>query len=544
MTTKGASTKGTKSASSKAAKRPDYILFDEKSGCIVYGLQTRAVQRMLDFDYACKREQPSVAAIVNPTRGGLHKCFWGTNEVMIPIYKTIGEALEVHSDVDAMVNFASFRSSYPTTIEALNTKQIRVIGVIAEGIPERKARHMAKVAHDKGKWIIGPATVGGLVPGAFKIGNTAGTLDNILMSKLNRKGSVGFVSKSGGMSNEMYNIIARNSDGVFEGHAIGGDKYPGSTLLEHLERYERNPDIKMNVCLGEVGGKDEYEIVEAINSKKIKKPLVMWVTGTCAKVFPTSVQFGHAGAKAGSEEETADAKNTALKKAGVIVPNSFDDLGEKIGQTYDKLVKKGVIKKKAEPEIPDIPEDYDALKKMGKVRKPTQMICSVSSDIGPQHSYLGVPIQSIIEDDYSIGDIISMLWFAEKMPKYATDFIELVIKITADHGPCVSGAHNAIVASRAGKDVMSCLASGILTIGPRFGGAIEDAGRCFRDAQNRGLTPEQFVKEMKVKGKNIQGIGHRIKSVQNPDKRVDLLKDYAKEHFPRTDLLDYALGVE
>jgi citrate synthase len=52
------------------------------------------------------------------------------------------------------------------------------------------------------------------------------------------------------------------------------------------------------------------------------------------------------------------------------------------------------------------------------------------------------------------------------------------IMLCADHGPCVSGAHNAIVTSRAGKDLVSCLVSGLLTIGPRFGGAIDDAARC------------------------------------------------------------------
>jgi citrate synthase len=58
--------------------------------------------------------------------------------------------------------------------------------------------------------------------------------------------------------------------------------------------------------------------------------------------------------------------------------------------------------------------------------------------------------------------------------------MEMCIMLCADHGPCVSGAHNAIVTSRAGKDLVSCLVSGLLTIGPRFGGAIDDAARCFK----------------------------------------------------------------
>ena len=66
--------------------------------------------------------------------------------------------------------------------------------------------------------------------------------------------------------------------------------------------------------------------------------------------------------------------------------------------------------------------------------------------------------------------------------------------------------------SRAGKDLVSCLVSGLLTIGPRFGGAIDDAARYFQDACDRGLEPDDFVEEMKKKGIRVPGIGHRIKS--------------------------------
>ena len=75
-----------------------------------------------------------------------------------------------------------------------------------------------------------------------------------------------------------------------------------------------------------------------------------------------------------------------------------------------------------------------------------------------------------------------------------------------------AGAHNTIVTSRAGKDLVSCLVSGLLTIGPRFGGAIDDAARYFQDACDRELEPDDFVEEMKKKGIRVPGIGHRIKS--------------------------------
>lgn len=85
--------------------------------------------------------------------------------------------------------------------------------------------------------------MGGIQAGAFKIGDTAGTLENIIACKLYRPGSVGFVSKSGGMSNEMYNVCARVTDGIFEGIAIGGDAFPGSTLSDHCLRYNSIPAV-------------------------------------------------------------------------------------------------------------------------------------------------------------------------------------------------------------------------------------------------------------------------------------------------------------
>jgi len=89
--------------------KKDYIIMDKNTKAIVFGFQQRAIQRMLDFDYICRREEPSVVVIVNPTRDGMHKCFWGTKEVLIPMVKTINEAIKMHPEADFMVNFASFR---------------------------------------------------------------------------------------------------------------------------------------------------------------------------------------------------------------------------------------------------------------------------------------------------------------------------------------------------------------------------------------------------------------------------------------------------
>jgi len=179
------------------------------------------------------------------------------------------------------------------------------------------------------------------------------------------------------------------------------------------------------------------------------------------------------------------------------------------------------------------------------VRRPTDVIVTISDDRGDVPTFAGVGLDTIIKDNKSIGYVIGLLWFKRELPDFAQEFIEIVIKLTADHGPAVSGAHNAIITARAGKDLMSSLATGILTIGPRFGGAISNAAKYFREALQKNMTPLEFMDYMKnVVQINIPGIGHRIKSVQNPDVRVQLLKDFVLKQFEKHPHLDYALEVE
>jgi ATP-citrate lyase alpha-subunit len=526
----------------------DYELFNRNTQAIIYGLQRNPIQRMLDFDFVSKREKQSVAAIIRPTQNAAisyHKVFYGNKEIVIPIYKTLDLAMRKHPNADVMINFASFRSSYETSKEALESDTIRTVVIIAEGIPERQSRELIKIAEEKKKNIIGPATVGGIVAGAFKIGNTAGTLENIKLSKLYRPGSVGFVSKSGGLSNEMNFMISQTTDGVFEGIAIGGDRYPGSRLIDHLMRYEANPKIKMLVTLGEIGGTDEYAIVDALKNGKITKPIVVWVTGTAAKLLPKGLQFGHAGAMADSARETADAKNRALREAGAIVPDSYEDFDKEIRKTFENLKRESKIDPIEEFVPPEVPLDYNTAIRLGKIRRPTDVVVTISDDRGDVPTFAGVGLDKIIRENKSIGYVIGLLWFKRELPEFAQQFIEMVIKLTADHGPAVSGAHNAIITARAGKDLMASLASGILTIGPRFGGAISNAAKYFREALQKEMTPLEFMGYMKDVVKiNIPGIGHRIKSVQNPDVRVQLLKEFVFKNFEKHPHLDYALEVE
>ncbi len=513
-------------------------LFTRDTQAIFWNNNRSAIQRMLDYDYVIGRETPSVAAIVAPTSSNkFDKFFWGGDEIMIPFYKTTADAAKENPNADVLLNFASFRTAYDVTMEAINLPdQFRVIMVTAEGIPERLARTMNQAARDAGITVIGPATVGAIAPGAFKIANIGGTIENIIKSKLHRAGSAGLVTRSGGLFNELCNIISINADGIAEGVAIGGDRFVGSVFIDNMLRMEKNPDVKYMILLGEVGGTEEYKVIDAVKSGKITKPVIAWCIGTIAKHFSSGVQFGHAGASANADAETAAAKNKAMAEAGIHVPESFNDLPRVINEVYTKLYNEGVILEIEEPEINEIP----------KIRKAKNFICTISDDRGEEATYAGFPISSVATPDTGkgIGDVISLLWFKKVYPKWATEFIETVLKTVADHGPAVSGAHNAKVTARAGKSVVESLVTGLLTIGPRFGGAIDGAAKYFKYANDNNMTPAEFLAYMKKEGVPIPGIGHRIKSLRNPDLRVEGLKKFANENFPATPLLDYALTVE
>ncbi|WP_292660822.1 citrate/2-methylcitrate synthase [Nitratifractor sp.] len=513
-------------------------LFTRDTQAIFWNNNKSAIQRMLDYDYVIKRETPSVAAIVAPTSSAkFEKFFWGPDEIMVDVFRTTAEAVEAHPNADVLLNFASFRTAYDVTMEAISIpNQFRVVMVTAEGIPERLARTMNQAARDAGVTVIGPATVGAIAPGAFKIANIGGTIENIVKSKLHRAGSAGLVTRSGGLFNELCNIIALNADGIAEGVAIGGDRFVGSVFIDNMLRMESNPDVKYMILLGEVGGTEEYKVIEAVKSGKITKPVIAWCIGTIAKHFSSGVQFGHAGASANADRETAEAKNRAMAEAGIHVPESFNDLPRVINEVYTKLYNEGVILEIQEPEIRTIP----------KIRRPKNFICTISDDRGEEATYAGYPISSVATPDTgkTIGDVVSLLWFKKVYPRWAVDFIETVIKTVADHGPAVSGAHNAKVTARAGKSVVESLVTGLLTIGPRFGGAIDGAAKYFKYADDNDLSPAEFLAYMKKEGIPIPGIGHRIKSLRNPDLRVEGLKKFAAEHFPQTPLLDYALTVE
>jgi len=516
-----------------------------KNYAFIVGFAANAIQTMLDFDYECDQEK-SVVGIVDPFQSE-HEAmfFWGSEVIQIPVYKNICSLMQNHGHVNMCINFASMRSCYNFSAEIMDSysDKIEQIVIIAEGVPDDLTRNLAIRSKESGVRIIGPSTVGGIIPGHLKIGNTGGGVDQFTSLKLYRPGSIGIVTKSGGLSSELMNIVSRCTDGCYKCYALGGDRYPCTTFIDIVTEYQNDPECKIIVLIGEIGGGDEYLVAEAIESGKVTKPVIAWCIGTCSNMFSSDIQFGHAGAHASSVFETAIAKNSALKAAGAYVPSSFEQIPTVLSQIYATQVSSGKLIPKKDFQPRQVPIDYRIAKGLGLVRNAPNFLTSIVDERGAEVVYNATPLSSILKSEQSIGLTIGNLWFKCTLPAWACAFLELCIPILADHGPAVSGAHNTIVASRAGKDLVSSLASGLLTIGPRFGGAMDDAAKSFYYAQKNSESCQQFVDRMKREGRRVMGIGHRVKSMHNPDSRVSTVVKFVNENFPKHNVLDFALGV-
>ncbi len=506
--------------------------FSPKSEAILHWTHLGIVQNMLDYDFLCGRE-PSVRAVFSSQKTGKkYKIFFWDKEIFIPTIHSRDE-VDQFPNVDTLINLASFRSCTAVNKSAIESGKFEHVFTIAEWVAERETRELITLAKESKTDFFWPAIVGAMLSGVFRIGHTWWSLDNILASWLCQPGSVGIVTKSWGMMNELCRIVSKNSDGVHSAFQVGWDRFPMMSFLPLLEYLEEHEEIKIIVLLGEVGNRIEIEIADMIAAGKITKPVVAWCIWTSAEKLKTEVQFWHAWAKANSDEEKASYKNAYLKNVWAHVPESFDDFWKLIAQVSFEL-----WLKKEDGVSEEIKSRCEVLKR----RRKTNFSSSISDERWDELLYNGIKISDFVSQG-SLMKVIGHLWLKKELPDYACKFLETIFILLADHGPAVSWATNTIVTARAGKDVVSSLISWLATIGPRFWGAVTWAGKWLLDATQRGLSPQELVNEMKAKGVYIQWIWHKVKSIYNPDKRCELMKELA-ENFPTRNYLDFALQVE
>ena len=337
------------------------------------------------------------------------------------------------------------------------------------------------------------------------------------------------------MTNELIRAVADAGKRVSFAVAIGGDRFPVASLTDVLSLAEADPNTKALVYFGELGGVDEYEIVEMIKSKRFTKPVVAYIAGVIDEAFKEHMQFGHAKALVAQKDESARAKREALRAIGVIA-----------AETFPEFLK----------ELQKLPEDdfNDRNIDMSKLTNRTKSILSTREIISFEKAPVFVKGKKLLAkgDSVFVKTILEALLGKPVKSKITSAFAEAVFTLLIDHGGEVSGAVNTMITARAGKDLVSSLASGLLTIGPRFGGAVNSAAKVWLDGVSGNPPSPRLRKgsplfesspqaakywteekkaaemvEMKTRaGELVPGIGHLKYRVGLPDPRVKALSGF------------------
>ncbi len=526
------------------------ILANRETRVLIQGgpAGVNAARRMAEFCHLTQNPLNVSAFVFPPDAGKTVEIPLGSVLCSVPVYTTVSEAVSAHPEINTSLVYVGPDRAYKAAMDAMAVSSIRLISMITEGVPENDAKRLTLEANRKGKIFNGPSSIGIISAGECRLGVVGGTFDNLLLSKLHRPGSFGMITKSGGLLNEIIWICSQFADGITTAIGIGGDAYPGSDYVTYLSMFEQDPNTKAVVMVGEMGGDLEEQAAAWYKAKKRRIQLLAVVSGFCQEALPKGMKFGHAGAKEGQHGEgSARSKASKLKDAGAIVPATFGALGPAIKQAYEEMLVRGEVQAVSEghpANLPRLPKRVEEALQAGEVVAEPLVKSTICDDRGDEPLYCGYAASELLNKGYHIPHVIGLLWNKRLISPVEAEIVKRIVVLSADHGPCVSGALVTIIAACAGIQMAQAVAAGLLMIGPRFGGAVTDAGRWFKYGVDNRLAPEAFLTHMKEQVGPVPGIGHRVKSVKNPDKRVRELVGFVKSQGLPTPHLDFALSVE
>jgi succinyl-CoA synthetase alpha subunit len=201
---------------------------------------------------------------------------------------------------------------------------IKVIICITEGIPVQDMVIAKNYIASKDCRLIGPNCPGVITSDEAKVG--------IMPGFIFKKGRVGIVSKSGTLTYEAADQVAKAGLGVSTAIGIGGDPIIGTTTKEAVELLMNDPETDAIVMIGEIGGGMEAEAANWLKDN-MRKPVVGFIAGQTA---PAGRRMGHAGAIVGGADDTAAAKMKIMTECGIHVVNSPADIGSMMASVIRK----------------------------------------------------------------------------------------------------------------------------------------------------------------------------------------------------------------
>ena len=274
------------------------ILIDEKTRVVVQGITGRmgAIQTMHMLKAGTK-----ITAGVTPGRGG-------SRVEGVPVYDSVEEA-RAEQEINTSVLFVPAPVAEESCMEAVDAG-VKLLILITEHIPTHDTMRIRAYARSHGATLIGPTTPGVITPGKCKIG--------IMPTPLFIPGPVGIISRSGTMSYEMAGLLSTEGIGQTTMVGMGGDPVVGTSLVELLELFQKDPATRVVVVHGEIGGTQEERAAVFIR-QKMTKPIIAYMTG---KVALEGSRMGHAGAVFVGRRGAMENKIKAFREAGVPIADT------------------------------------------------------------------------------------------------------------------------------------------------------------------------------------------------------------------------------
>jgi succinyl-CoA synthetase alpha subunit len=295
------------------------ILVNERTRVVVQGItgrEGRARTRLMR-DYGTR-----VVAGCTPKRGG---------EVVdgVPVYNTVADAVQAHGGCDASVIFVPAPLVKGAALEAI-AAGIPLVVLVGDRVPVWDVMEVARAAEQAGVHFLGPNTLGVLSVGKGVLGMIGGRAESA--RAWFKPGSVGVASRSGGMTSSTGYYLSRAGIGLSTLVHVGGESIVGLPLPDVVRRFQDDPDTSCIAMFGEIGGSQEERVAAMIRAGEVTKPVVAYIGGRAAT---SGVRFSHAGAIVEGGRGTHEGKVMALREAGAVVVERFDELPQAVTRVLE-----------------------------------------------------------------------------------------------------------------------------------------------------------------------------------------------------------------
>lgn len=293
------------------------ILINEKTKIIVQGFTgdkgTFHAKEMIAYG-------TNVVGGVTPGKGG-------TTHLGKPVFNTVADAVAA-TGAEASITFVAPAFCADAIMEAADAG-IQLVCSITDGIPAqdmmRVKRYFMRYPKERRTLMVGPNCAGIISPGKAMLG--------IMPGHIYKQGNVGIVSRSGTLGYEAAAQMKQLGIGVSTSVGIGGDPINGSSFLDHLMKFQEDPDTHAVVMIGEIGGPQEAE-ASAWVKENMTKPVIGYVAGLTA---PKGRRMGHAGAIISAAGDSAAEKSEIMRSYGLTVAPSAGELGATVAAVLAKL---------------------------------------------------------------------------------------------------------------------------------------------------------------------------------------------------------------